>query len=105
MSNNDEFPHPLDVDIEETIPVKKFKFDPKTKRTTSTYELEKVTTRYMEIPYEKYRCKTGEHTFKCVDNTRYIFSCVKCPFSRKVYPTSYEFIKGKLISKTTGRAV
>lgn len=105
MEDAKKFPFPLDVDIEEQIPVKKVKFDPKTERITSVYEMETRITRYMDVPKEKHRCKDGEHEFKCIDGGRGIFNCRHCPFTRKVYPSSYKFIDGKLIHKQTGRVV
>jgi hypothetical protein len=103
--NNQKFDKPLNEWTEEQVPVRKVKYNPDTKQIITTTELETVKTMYIDAPLEKHRCKDGEHVFKCVDNGRYIFSCLNCPYSRKVYPITYSFIDGKLISKITGKAV
>lgn len=102
---SEPFSKPLDTFIEEDIAVKKVKFNPETKKTFTTYELEKVRTKYMDIPYEKYRCVDGEHVFKCIDPHKWIFSCINCSYFRKVYPVTYNFEDGKLIHRKTGKVV
>lgn len=97
-----KFDKPLNQWIEEEVPVRKNKIDPETGVVTSTIQLEKVRTKYIQAIPRKHRCKDGEHIFKCIDNNRYIFSCTKCPYSRQVYPTTYKFENGKLIHRTTG---
>jgi ribosomal protein L37AE/L43A len=100
-----DFPHPLNEFIEEDIPVKKIRFDANTGKISQVTELEKQKTMYIDAKPEKTRCKSGEHYFKVINTSRGIFKCTKCPFHRQVYPTSYMYIDGKLISKATGKAV
>lgn len=99
--NIEDFPFPLDTDVEETVPVQKNSFNPDTGRVTSTYQLEKVKTRYIHAPKEKLRCKPGDHIFRVLDNRKWIFGCTICPFAKKVSPATFTFNKGKLISKAT----
>lgn len=99
------FDKPLDVFIEEDVPVRKNALDPKTGRITSIVQMEKQRTMYMDVPKEHYRCKSGEHNFEVTDTHKWIFSCTKCTYSRRVYPTTYKFIDGKLIHKQTGKAI
>lgn len=105
MPDQKLFDKPLNTFIEEEVPVKKNRFDPQSGRITSVTQMEKVKTMYIDAPAVKHRCKDGEHVFKCVDNHRYIFSCLNCRYSRKVYPTTYEFKDGKLIHRITGNIV
>lgn len=95
----------LGEDIEEEIPVKKNVFNPKTKTVMSTYQLEKVRTRYIEAVPEKLACKQGEHIYKVADPKQWLFFCTKCPHSKRVFPTTHTFSKGKLIHKATGLRV
>lgn len=104
-SEEKKFPFPLNVDIEEQVPVKKMKFDPESKEVTTAWSMEKRTTRYIEVPKEKHRCANGEHIFKVIDGGRGIFACTLCPFRRKVYPSTYKFLDGKLIHKITGKII
>lgn len=107
---NDDFqkanPHiKIGEETVEEIPVKKVKFDPETGKTFSTYELEKVKTTYLDVPKEKFRCQDGDHIFKCVNGSKGIFSCENCPFYKKVHPTAFMFLNGRLISKQTNKVV
>lgn len=99
---NDKFSKPLNQWIEEEVPVTKNRINPKTGKVTSVVQLEKVRTKYIESIPKLQRCSSGEHIFKCVDQNRYIFSCIKCSYSRQVYPTTYKFENGKLIHRYTG---
>lgn len=108
MKKNDftkETGKPLDEWIGEDTPVLKNRYDPKTGRVFSSYEIEKVKTKYIEVPYEKLRCKTGDHIFEVADIHKYIFHCTKCQYTRQVYPTTYKFANGKLIHRFTGKAI
>ena len=100
-----DFPYPLNTDIEEQIPVKKVRFDEKSNKLISTYELETRRTRYIDAPREHIRCKSGEHEFKVINGGEGLFQCIKCPFQRKVYPTTHKYVNGKLINKITNIAV
>lgn len=95
---------PLDEFIEEEIPVQKNKFNPVTGKVFTSYDLEKVKTKYIEVPYEKIRCKDGEHIFKIKDVHKWVFSCENCNYSRKVYPVTYRYDEktGGLFHKITG---
>ncbi len=110
MKKPEDFPFPLDTDIEEQIPVKKLGVDidedGNAKVSVKTV-LEKQTVRYMNVPKEKHRCKDGEHVFRVFDSGKWMFACVNCPFVRKVYPTTYRFdeASGKLIHRRTGQSV
>lgn len=106
----DKFPHPLDTDIIEQVPVRKFHMDPKTEKIRQVIEMETRITRYVDVPKEKHRCKDGEHLFRVVDGGRGLFSCTLCPFTRKVYPTTHRFTgnldtPGKLIHKVTHQTI
>lgn len=109
MTLNDDtpkdFPHPLDTWIEEDIPVKRNKIDPDTGKVTTTTQLEKVKTKYMNVPPVKHRCQDGEHIFRVSDPNRGIFVCTICPYARQVFPTTYEFKDGKLIHRITGKII
>ena len=103
---------PLDVDIEEQVPVKKLvvdSFDEETETAKVSIKtvLEKRTVRYMHVPKTKHRCKDGEHVFRIFNRNKYLFACTLCPFVRKVFPTTYRFDRasGKLIHRITGQAV
>ncbi len=95
----------LGVDIEEDIPVKKNSFDPKTGKVFSTYQLEKVRTRYIDAPKEAVSCKVGGHNYRISNPHRWIFVCTKCPFAKRVFPTTHKFIKGQLIRKIDNQPV
>lgn len=95
----------LGEDITEEIPVKKNSFDPKTGKVFSTYQLEKVHTRYIDAPKEKLSCKTGGHVYRIADPKRWIFACTRCPFARRVFPTTHRFIKGQIINKASGQPI
>jgi hypothetical protein len=101
----DKFPLPTNVWTEEEVPVKKTKFDPKTGKTFSSYELEKVKTMYIDAPKEKLRCKNGDHIFECINGSKGLFKCTNCPYHRQVYPSSYMFLNGRLVNKRTGLIV
>jgi hypothetical protein len=103
----EKFDKPIGEWIEEDVQVLKHKFDLEKKRVVSVYEMEKQKTMYINAPKEKYRCKNGEHEFVCIDKHKYIFSCTKCQFCRKVYPTKYMYNSKtkKLIDKSTGIAI
>jgi len=103
MADKQDFPFPLDTDIEEDIPVRKNKFDPATGKVYSVVELEKQKVRYINAPPEKHRCKPGDHTFIVINLKRSIFGCTKCQYSRMVYPTKYRYDEKtkKLINKFT----
>jgi hypothetical protein len=103
---SDKFPKPLNVFVDEEIPVKRFNLDPETNKITTSDEVAIARTMYIEAVPEKYRCKTGEHYFEpTIPLGHYIFKCRNCPFSRKVYPTTYRFENGKLIHKVSSQAV
>ncbi len=110
MKTADDFlkdnPHiKLGQDIEEEVPVKKNSFDPKTGKVFSTYQLEKVRTRYINAPKETVSCKTSGHLYRVADPHRWMFACTKCPFTRRAFPTTHRFASGKLINKATGQFV
>ena len=110
MKKPEDFPFPLDTDIEEQIPVKKIGVDidenGNAKVSVKTV-LEKQTVRYINAPKEKYRCKDGEHLFRVFNAGKWMFACINCPFVRKVLPTSHRFdlVSKKLINRRTGQAV
>lgn len=91
--------------IDEQIPVKTFEYNPDTKRVSTITKMENQKTMYIDAPKEKLRCKSGEHIFRCIDNHKYMFACIRCPFKRQVYPTTYRFEDGRLIHKYTGKVV
>ena len=95
----------LGEEVIEEIPVLKNSFDPKTKQVFSTYQLEKVKTRYIDAPKVKVSCKLGGHTYRIADPKRWIFICTVCPFSRRAFPTTHRFTQGKLINKASGQPV
>lgn len=95
----------LDVDIEEEIPVRKNSFDPKTNKVSSTYQMEKIRTRYIHAPKETVSCKTGGHNYRVSDTKRWIFVCTRCPFARRAFPFTHKFSDGKLINKATGQPI
>jgi len=116
MKNPEDFTKdtgiPLDTDIEENIPVKKITVDEiDEKRGTARFSvktvMEKQTVRYMNVPKVRIRCPDGEHVFRILNKPKYLFACTKCPFVRKVYPSTYKYDQstGKLIHRVTGRAV
>lgn len=110
MKQPEDFPHPLDTDIVEQVPVKKVSVeaDKDGNITTSIKTImEKQTVRYIHAPKEKFRCNDGDHVFRVFNMKKYMFACVKCPFVRKVYPSTYRFEEstGKLIHLETGQAV
>lgn len=90
---------------EEEIAVKKNHFDTKTGKVTSTYQLEKVRTKYVNAPKQKVSCKTGGHSYRIADSHKWIFTCEKCPYSKKAFPTTHKFVKGQLINKATNLPV
>jgi len=96
---------PLNQFIEEDIPVQHLNYDPEKKRVFSSYQLEKVKTMYINAPKEKHRCSSGQHVFELANQRKAIFSCTKCSFSKKVYPSTYMYINKKLIHKITKKAV
>ncbi len=95
----------LGEDVMEEIPVKKNSFDPKTNKVFSTYQLEKVQTRYVHAPKETVSCKEGGHLYRIADPKRWMFVCTRCPFARRAFPTTHKFIKGQLINKATNQPV
>lgn len=95
----------LGEDITEQITVPKNTFDPKTGKISSTYQIEKVHTRYIHAPKEVVSCKTNGHFYRVADPKRWMFVCTRCRFARRAFPTTYRFIKGQLISKATGQPV
>jgi hypothetical protein len=108
--NDNKFEKPLNQWIEEDVPVRKNRFipdanDPTRGRITTVVEMQKQKTMYIDAPKQHYRCKDGEHVFYVKDKHKWIFSCQKCTYSRKVYPTTYKFVDGKLIHRETGRVV
>lgn len=105
MNTAKDFPKPLGEFIDEDVPVKKFQYDPNTRRIFSSYQMEKQKVMYIDAPKEKHRCKDGDHLFHVINPRKGIFSCSKCPYSRQVYPTTYKFIKGQLIHRVTGKVV
>jgi len=109
MSSQPEFPFPLDTDIIEQIPVRKMTVDSIDEKTGSAkYSvktvLEEQTVRYINAPKERHRCTPGQHVFRVFNKKKYLFACVKCPFVRKVYPSTYMFKAetGQLIHRHTG---
>jgi hypothetical protein len=94
-----DFPYPLNQEIEENVPVKKHRIDPKTNRVSTTYELEKVKTTYFHAPKNKFRCKPEDHEFKSYDPKKWLFTCTKCPLVKKVYPT-HKLVGGKLVRRS-----
>lgn len=102
---SDKFEKPLNQWVEEDVPVQRNEVDLSTGKVTTVTRMEKQRTMYIDAPKQKYRCRDGEHVFYVRDKHKWIFSCNKCPFSRKVYPTTYRFVDGKLIHKITGRAI
>ena len=110
MQTPKDFPFPLDTDIEEQVPVKKLGVDideDGNAKVSIRTVLEKQTVRYINAPKEKMRCKDGEHVFRSFKPSKWLFACVKCPFVRKVFPTTYRFEQstGKLLHRKTGIAV
>lgn len=110
MTNADNFlkdnPHiKLGEFVEEEVPVLKNSFDTNTGKVTSSYQLEKVRTKYVNAPKQKVSCKTGVHSYKVLDVHKWIFGCVNCPYSKKAFPTTHKFIDGQLISKATNLPV
>jgi hypothetical protein len=93
-----------DTEVEQ-VPVKKIRFDPDTRQVLQTWAMEERITRYIQAPKEKIRCKDGEHLFEVLDGGRGLFGCTQCPYQRKVYPTTYMFIDGKLIHKVTKKPI
>lgn len=102
-----DFPYKLNEWTEEEVPVRKNKFDHKTGKVVSIYEMEKIKTMYINAPKEKLRCASGTHIFKPIGNPgNYTFGCVNCPFARKVYPTTYRLTaEGRLQHRITGEFV
>lgn len=103
---------PLDTDIEEQIPVRKVVIDSiDEKAGTAKFSvktvLEKQTVRYMNVPKSKYRCKDNEHTYRILAARKWLFGCTKCPFSRRVYPSTHtvDLTTGIIIHKATGRRI
>lgn len=92
---------PVDTWVEEEVPVQKNKFDPTTGKIMTTYDLEKVRTKYINAPKEKFRCKSGEHYFRIFNAKRWMFACNNCPLVKRVFPTKYTLKDGKLINKVT----
>ena len=92
---------PLNEEVEEQIPVKKYKIE--NGKVSTAIELETVKTTYIEVKPQKIRCKDGEHVFQVVDGSKGLFECTLCPFHRQVYPIRYMYDKaiGALIDKRT----
>lgn len=105
-----DFPFPLDTDIEEQIPVRKISIDEVDEKTGGAKysiktKMEKQTVRYIHAPKSKYRCKSGDHTFRVLDAQKGIFGCTLCPFAVRIHPANYMFKDGKLTHRRTGRIV
>lgn len=97
---------PLGEWTEEDIKVKSIDYNPETKRATVVDKIEKQKVMYVYAPKSKFRCKSGEHTFHVIDKSRWLFACDKCPFVRKVFPTTYRLTEdGHLQHKVTGAFV
>ena len=112
MNDPKDFPYPLDTDIIEQVPVQKVSVDEIDEKTGSAKFsvktiMQQRTTRYINAPLVKARCKPGEHVFRVYNAKKWLFACTLCPFVRKVFPTTYRFDEstGKLIHVITGRAV
>lgn len=105
-----KFPHPLNQDVVEQVPVEKIAidFDEKGRPQASVKTvMQKQTVRYIHVPKSRIRCPAGQHIFRVYNMQKYLFACTKCPFVRKVFPTTYRFDEatGKLIHRITGQAV
>lgn len=101
---------PLDKDVVEQVPVTKYvsEVDEAGQIKTSVKSvMEQRTVRYTHVPKERVRCNTGDHVFRILDNRKYLFACTKCPFVRKVYPTTYTFdaTSGKITHRITGQSI
>jgi len=110
MKDPKDFPFPLDVDIEEQVPVRRVTVDNiDEKKGSANYSvktvMEKQTVRYMNVPKTKNRCKDGDHVFRPFNIKKGMFACTNCPYVRKVYPSTYRFVDGKFIHRITGRAI
>lgn len=108
--NYQEFPHPLDTDLEQQIPVQRISVDNIDDRTgAATYSvktvIEKQHVRYIHAPKERYRCQPGEHVFRVLNKKRGVFGCQKCQFAARIHPANYKYDNGKLIHRDTGRVV
>jgi hypothetical protein len=103
--NNSKFTEetgiPLNEEVEEQIPVKKYKIE--NGKVSTAIELETVKTTYIEVKPQKIRCKDGEHVFRVVDGSKGLFKCENCGFHRQVYPSVYQYDQttGALINKRT----
>lgn len=112
MKSAKDFPFPLDQDIEEQVPVKKIVVDEiDEKKGSARFSvktvMEKQTVRYMDVPKTKVRCGDGSHQWRPFDIRKGLFACIKCPYVRKVYPSTYRFDKEtkQFIHRITGRAI
>ena len=106
----EEFPFPLDQDIEEQVPVKRISVDEVDEKTGSAKfsvktVMEKQTVRYMHVPKVKARCKPGDHVFRVLDAKKGMFGCTLCPFAARIHPANYMFKEGKLIHRRKGTVV
>lgn len=112
MKEPKDFPFPLDVDIEEQVPVKKIVVDDiDEKKGSARFSvktvMEKQTVRYMNVPKSKVRCKDGTHQFRPFNVKKGLFACLNCPYVRKIFPSTYRFDKEskQFIHRITGRAI
>jgi len=101
-----DFPHKLGKWITKEIPVEKIDIDPETGVASKATHIEKLKVKYMDVPRKKHRCKEGEHIFRVLDKSRYIFGCKRCQYSRQVYPGVYRLTsKGHLIHVETNKRI
>ncbi len=92
--------------VNEAVPIKTVEYDPNTKKATVADKVEQRKVQYVHAPLKKYRCKNGEHIFKVLDRSRYIFGCTKCQYSRLAYPTTFKITpEGYMIDMRTNTRV
>lgn len=92
--------------LTEDVPVKTVEFDPQTKKASVVDKIEQRKVQYVHAPIKKYRCKSGEHVFKVLDRSRYIFGCTKCQFAKQAYPTTFKITpEGYMIDMRTNTRV
>jgi hypothetical protein len=101
-----DFGKPLNEWTTEQVPVTRKSFNEQTGQWESTETIESRRVKYLHVPKEKYRCKQGEHIFRVLSKSKYIFGCVKCQYSRLVYPGIYRLTsEGKLQHIASGKFI
>lgn len=92
--------------LDEEVTVKTVEFDPQTKKASVVDKIDQRKVQYIHAPLKKYRCKSGEHVFKVLDRSRYIFGCTKCQYARQAYPTTFKITpEGYMIDMRTNTRV